>query len=106
VTHGSACSPTAAYATTFGPGSELNAACPRAPARGVLDCAFFHGFPYADTPLAGAIVVATTDGDIHSRANAANRRAPRLGDAAEAFRPSTRRQAAVAQSLRAPRPPP
>ncbi len=50
--------------TAAGPGARVNAACAEQRRRpGVLDCAFFHGFPYADTPLAGASVVATADGD-------------------------------------------
>ena len=53
-----------AATTLFGPAAEANAACAREAARpGVLDCAFFHGFPYADHPRAGASVVATADGD-------------------------------------------
>jgi len=29
----------------------------------LLDCSFFHGFPYADIPCAGCSVVVTSDGD-------------------------------------------
>jgi microcystin degradation protein MlrC len=29
----------------------------------LIDCTFFHGFPYADVPLVGVHIVATADGD-------------------------------------------
>ncbi|HKC51811.1 MAG TPA: M81 family metallopeptidase [Myxococcota bacterium] len=90
--------------TTFGPGSQLNAACAEQRRRGgVLDCAFFHGFPYADTPLAGASVVATTDGDIQLARDAARAVARRVWEMREAFRPSTLScEAAVAQARALP----
>jgi microcystin degradation protein MlrC len=31
--------------------------------QGVVDCTFFHGFPYADVPVAGTSVLAIADGD-------------------------------------------
>jgi microcystin degradation protein MlrC len=50
--------------TDAGPAHELadlTRAAERRP--GVLACTAFHGFPYADTPQAGACVVTVTDGD-------------------------------------------
>ncbi len=44
--------------TNHPPASEINEACwewERTP--GIIDCVFFHGFPYADVPLAGASVL-------------------------------------------------
>jgi len=50
--------------TNLPPAKSVNEACwekekePR-----VLDCTFFHGFPYADVPVVGTSVLAITDGD-------------------------------------------
>jgi len=47
-----------------GPGAELRDRVVAAEHRsGVLACTVFHGFPYADTPQAGATVVTVSDGD-------------------------------------------
>ena len=90
--------------TTFGPGAAVNAACAEQARRaGVLDCAFFHGFPYADTPLAGASVVATADGDRELARDAARTVARSIWDMREAFRPTTLScEEAVAQALALP----
>ena len=79
-----------AATTLFGPAAEANAHCAREAARpGVLDCAFFHGFPYADHPGVGASVVATADGD-RALARAAARAAAReIWALRESFRPRT-----------------
>jgi microcystin degradation protein MlrC len=50
--------------TLFGPAREVLEHClelERHP--DVIDCSFFHGFPYTDTPLVGTHIVATTNGD-------------------------------------------
>lgn len=74
--------------TGFGPGAAVNAACAEQTRRpGVLDCAFFHGFPWADTPLAGASVVATADGDRALARDAARAVARRIWELRESFRP-------------------
>lgn len=50
--------------TNLPPAKTVNGACwakegePR-----VLDCTFFHGFPYADVPVVGTSVLTITDGD-------------------------------------------
>lgn len=50
--------------TDSGPAAEIRDLCLEAEKRpGVLDVAFFHGFPYTDVPATGASVVVTTDND-------------------------------------------
>jgi microcystin degradation protein MlrC len=50
--------------TLRGPLARVNDFCAELEARpGVIDVTLFHGFPYADVPLAAASVVATADGD-------------------------------------------
>lgn len=50
--------------TLFGPAKQINDRCMVwEDEPGMIDCAFFHGFPYADTPYTGASVLATSDGD-------------------------------------------
>ncbi|TMV45449.1 M81 family metallopeptidase [Paenibacillus mesophilus] len=50
--------------TLFGPAKEVNEACWAWENRpGMLDCTFFHGFPYTDSPEVGASVLAVSDGD-------------------------------------------
>lgn len=90
--------------TTFGPGAAVNAACAEQRRRaGVLDCAFFHGFPYADTPLSGASVVASADGDRELARDAARAVARFVWKMREAFRASTLScEAAIAQARALP----
>ena len=46
------------------PAHEMNALCAELERRdGVIDVTVFHGFPYADITIAGASVIATTNGD-------------------------------------------
>lgn len=48
--------------TNLSPASDINKVCwEQEQAPGVLDCTFFHGFPYADIEKAGASVVVTSD---------------------------------------------
>lgn len=50
--------------TNLPPAETVNGACwtkEREP--GVLDCTFFHGFPYADVPVVGTSVLTIADGD-------------------------------------------
>lgn len=57
--------------TTRDPGAAANRACARVEARdGIVDCTLFHGFPYADHPLAGASVVCTAHDEFDARAGA------------------------------------
>jgi microcystin degradation protein MlrC len=50
--------------TLFGPALEVNELCAKVEARdGILDCTFFHGFPYTDTRHVGAHVYVTADRD-------------------------------------------
>src|SRR3712207_4546904 len=50
--------------TGAGAGLAVNERCAQAEAvPGVLDCTFFHGFPWVDVPIVGSSVVVTTDGD-------------------------------------------
>lgn len=79
-----------AATTLFGPAADANAHCAREAARpGVLDCTFFHGFPYADHPGVGASVVATADGDRALARDAARAAAHSIWELRERFRPTT-----------------
>ncbi|MCP3854837.1 MAG: M81 family metallopeptidase [Actinomycetia bacterium] len=51
--------------TTFGgPAGDIRDACLAAESHpDVIDCTFFHGFPYTDVPHVGASVVVTTNAD-------------------------------------------
>lgn len=59
--------------TQVPPASEVNELCREIEARpGIVDCTFFHGFPYTDVPLVGAHVVVTAHDD-HALAREAAR---------------------------------
>lgn len=50
--------------TDFGPAKTVNELCWELEAQpGIIDCTFFHGFPFTDTPQVGAHIVVTTEGD-------------------------------------------
>ena len=50
--------------TDSGPAADIRDLCLAAEKRtGVVDVAFFHGFPYTDVPATGASIVVTTDDD-------------------------------------------
>ena len=53
---------------------------------GVIDCTFFHGFPYTDTPLVGAHLTATTEGDLELARKTAQEAASFLWERREDFR--------------------
>ncbi len=73
--------------TDFGPAAEANRVCAEIEARpGVVDCTFFHGFPYADVPLVGAHAVAIADGDADVARTAARDLAQWIWDHREEFR--------------------
>lgn len=70
-----------AYGTSLSPAKEVNEICwewERVP--GMIDCAFFHGFPYTDLPFAGVSVVATSAGDPELARRAAEDTARRIWD--------------------------
>ncbi|GED71592.1 microcystinase C [Brevibacillus reuszeri] len=50
--------------TNLSPAKDINEACwkwEKEP--GVIDCVFFHGFPYTDIPDVGVSIISVTDGD-------------------------------------------
>lgn len=76
--------------TDHGPAKVVNELCwslERVP--GVVDCTFFHGFPFTDTPQAGVHVVVTTDGDRELAVRTAKRVAAHIWEHREDFRPET-----------------
>jgi microcystin degradation protein MlrC len=77
--------------TTFGgAAAEVNARCAEQRARpGMLDCAFAHGFPFADVPRAGASVCAVADGDRELARDAARAVARFVWQTRAAFTPDT-----------------
>jgi microcystin degradation protein MlrC len=56
---------------------------------GVIDCTFFHGFPYTDTRHVGAHISATADGDPELAQNTAEEAALLLWEMRESFRPTS-----------------
>ena len=50
--------------TNLSPAKDINEACYKWEKEpGVIDCAFFHGFPYTDTPDVGVSIISVVDGD-------------------------------------------
>lgn len=90
--------------TDHGPAADVNARCARVEQRrGILDCTFFHGFPYADGPDAGARIVCTADADPHLAAETAREVAAYVWQRREDFRPNGMPPAAaVAAALELP----
>lgn len=59
--------------TMYGPVKEVNEMCWAAEQwEGILDCTFFHGFPYSDIPEVGVSVLAIADGSVETAFEAAN----------------------------------
>lgn len=89
--------------TLFGPAKEVKDRCLALEAeRGLIDCSFFHGFPYTDTPLVGSRITATADGDVELARKCAQEVAAYLWDKRDEFRPtSLSAQEAVEQALAA-----
>lgn len=88
--------------TLFGPARRVLEACLEQERRDdIVDVSFFHGFPYTDTPLVGAHIVATAANGDRARAREAARAAARvLWDTREEFRPkSLSAEEAVARAL-------
>jgi microcystin degradation protein MlrC len=56
---------------------------------GVVDCTFFHGFPFTDTPEVGVHIVCTTDGDRALAEQTAKTVAAWIWEHREEFRPET-----------------
>jgi microcystin degradation protein MlrC len=76
--------------TLFGPGKEVLDHCLELEAHeAVIDCSFFHGFPYTDTPHVGAHMVATTNGDPELARRIARDAARYLWERIESFEPET-----------------
>lgn len=56
-----------------------------AAAHGLLDISFFHGFPYADLPIAGSSIIVTADGDTAAAEAAAEELAHYIWDMRHEF---------------------
>lgn len=89
--------------TDLYPASDVNRVCDEVEKRpGIIDCTFFHGFPYVDTPNVGATVVATAAGHVNAARAAAREVALWIWDHREDFRPTgVSPEKAVARALRA-----
>ncbi len=75
--------------TDEGPAADVNVRCAEVERRpGILDCTFFHGFPYADGPDVGARIVCIADGDPRLAAAAAREVAAYVWQRREDFRPN------------------
>jgi microcystin degradation protein MlrC len=76
--------------TDFGPAKATNELCWQLEDEdGVVDVTFFHGFPFTDTPDAGAHIVVTTDGDPDLARRLGKQVASFVWEHREAFRPET-----------------
>lgn len=74
--------------TNLPPAKTVNETCwERERESGVLDCTFFHGFPYADVPVVGTSVLTITDGDEESARRASRHVAEKIWDLREDFFP-------------------
>jgi microcystin degradation protein MlrC len=72
--------------TMHGPARAVNERCFAWEARpGIIDCAFVHGFPHTDVPIAGAGVLATADGDRNLARQAAQDVAAFIWEIRDAF---------------------
>lgn len=89
--------------TDLYPASEVNRLCEEMEKQpGIIDCTFFHGFPYADVPHAGASIVATSDRVVEPARDAAREVARWVWDHREDFRPTgVSADEAVARALQA-----
>lgn len=90
--------------TDQGPAADVNDLCRRIEQRaGILDCTFFHGFPYADGHDVGARIVCIADGDADLARTAAHEVAAYVWERREDFRPAgLSPAAAVAAALELP----
>ena len=75
--------------TLFGVAKEVRDHCLSLESDQVIDCTFFHGFPYTDTPLVGAHITATANGDLDTARTAAQNAAAFLWERREAFIPES-----------------
>ena len=76
--------------TLFGAAKDVKNRCLELEKRpGVIDCTFFHGFPYTDTPLVGAHLAATTHRDRELARKTAQEAARYLWSRREDFRPES-----------------
>ncbi|MGE5701275.1 MAG: M81 family metallopeptidase [Clostridia bacterium] len=72
--------------TNHGPAREINELCREWEAKpGILDCTFFHGFPYTDTPYVGASVLVVADGDKQLAQEAAKAVARQIWERRDSF---------------------
>lgn len=75
--------------TNADPAASINGLCRAVEERaGVIDCTFFHGFPYADTPLVGTSIWTTSDDDPGLAASCGQEVGRAVWEAREAFLPT------------------
>ena len=76
--------------TDFDPAKLTNELCWKLEGEpNVVDATFFHGFPFTDTPQAGAQIVVTTNGDRALAERVAKQIAASVWERRETFRPET-----------------
>lgn len=76
--------------TMHGPAAAVNELCRSIEGDpDIVTCTFFHGFPYADTPDAGASVLTVANGDAEKAKVAARRVARFVWNAREELRPES-----------------
>lgn len=81
--------------------SEVNALCAKLAAQpGVIDCSWFHGFPYVDIAAPCPSVICTTTGDAELARRCVNEVASWIWNERERFRPDfATPEAGIAQAL-------
>jgi microcystin degradation protein MlrC len=76
--------------TNHGPAKEINERCRSWEEKpGIIDCTFFHGFPYTDIPHLGVSILAIADGKPELAREAAYDVARRLWERRQDFLPRT-----------------
>lgn len=88
--------------TNLSPAKDINERCYKwEQEAGVIDCAFFHGFPYTDIPQVCVSVLAVTNGDEQLAKRASEDVAALIWDKREEFSPNVLSCAeAIEQALR------
>ncbi len=74
--------------TNLAPAKTVNEVCwNQEEEPGVLDCTFFHGFPYADVPVVGTSVITIADDDENLARSVSEETAKRIWELREGFFP-------------------
>jgi len=77
-------------ATSLSPAKEINELCQEwERLENMVDCTFYHGFPFTDIPQIGVSILVTTNGDLELAVRAAQSVADKVWDVRDDFTPHT-----------------